>query len=97
MQNAEIRNISQKCKEKQDALEMKDKQVRILLSDFSWCLFWGFFVCFSVSRVANFYEDAASVAFFTASSTQCIFRTLSVKQELLRGRCMLHSISCLIK
>lgn len=35
MQTAEIRSISQKCKEKQDALEMKDKQVRVLLSDFS--------------------------------------------------------------
>lgn len=45
MQTAEIRSISQKCKDIQDALEMKDKQVRILLPDFSWCLFLCFFVC----------------------------------------------------
>lgn len=31
MQADEIKGVSQKCKEKQDALEMKDKQVRILM------------------------------------------------------------------
>lgn len=41
MQTAEIRNVSQKCKEKQDALEMKDKQVRVLLTFLGVC-FWFF-------------------------------------------------------
>lgn len=60
MQTAEIRNISQKCKEKQDALEMKDKQVRVSLSVTFLGACLGFFVCSSVSRGANFNEDAAS-------------------------------------
>lgn len=31
MQAAEIKDVSQKCKQKQDALELKDKQVRVLI------------------------------------------------------------------
>lgn len=31
MQADEIKDVSQKYKEKQDALEMKDKQVRVLM------------------------------------------------------------------
>lgn len=31
IQAAEIKDTSQKCKQKQDALEMKDKQVRVLV------------------------------------------------------------------
>lgn len=34
MQAGEIKEVSQKCKQKQDALEMKDKQVRVLIFDF---------------------------------------------------------------
>lgn len=34
MQAAEIKDVSQKCKQKQDALEMKDKQVRVDICDF---------------------------------------------------------------
>ena len=39
MQAAEIKDISQKCKQKQDALEIKDKQVRLDICDLFWCFF----------------------------------------------------------
>lgn len=39
MQAAEIKHVSQKCKQKQDALEMKDKQVSLDIYDFFWCFF----------------------------------------------------------
>lgn len=38
MQAAEIKDISQKCKQKQDALEMKDKQVRVFIFVTSFCV-----------------------------------------------------------
>lgn len=94
MQTAEIRSISQKCKEKQDALEMKDKQVRVLLS-VAFLGVLGFFVCSSVGRVAGFSEGAASAC--TLHSFQYTIDLLSVKQEFLRKRCILHKLSCLMK
>lgn len=38
MQAAEIKDVSQKCKQKQDALDMKDKQVRAFVF-FTFLLF----------------------------------------------------------
>lgn len=76
MQTAETRNISQKCKEKQDALERKDKQVRVLLSDFSWCLFLVFLSALLLAECQISMKMLQVLALFTPSSTQYIFRTL---------------------